>query len=667
MIWQTLALLGFLASASAQYTITKSMDHLPPEMKTFDAGCTEDNWGLPNQKKKPYKTTYKEDIKDKCEGRWKVAPFSTKRQAMVSYYKDTPDFNKFIATDHVPENKHLYKPGAQWGKRYDYTSVEKYSMKIAECEIDTGDGGGWILQRIGPFKSTGGYDWWQIGWDDVWNLEGLLAKHKEGVYITEQLSAPVDKDGNIVGHPPIHVHHVHITPIPGVRQRTDPFQCVIDGTDCYDPTRVGEHHGDYECHPEEGGVDCMYETFPDGYGKLITYPLGLESDFNDVRAPGSEVLEWYYTLGARWVPKESEAGAMIRPMSFHNFAGPGDYYLTDQLTYIFTYQCPTTHDSIFWYTGRMRRAAKLLRLKIHAHNTIFAGALFISGSPDQAGLTKSAGLVPPQPKLTVDIKKAGFESLHDVKKHIYNSLDIAAATARSKGEKEPFVVCQSLPDIVVDQEGYPYDRRPPTCCRDWEMEKDEIVTIIGFNTHVGMLPGPHADKIPPTIPGHIGWWLSYDTEEEPPRSHYSFALYNNNPDGQLDDALKMTPLQKMALVVQGGVYNDFRPGKTPHAFLSSLGLMVVNVAFTWTGKLVALTLFGLIFYAVYSRSRRNKAKKTVVEIDVPTHQPVQNDIEKSCPEAVVDSVVAVPRAVADQVKKARDEIERQQRIATKAD
>jgi hypothetical protein len=335
--------------------------------------------------------------------------------------------------------------------------------------------------------------------------------------------------------------------------------------------------------------------------------------------------------------------------------------MTDQLTYIFTYQCPTTHDSIFWYTGRMRHAAKMLRLKIHAHNTIFAGALFISGSPEQAGLTNEYGLVPPEPKLTVDIGKAGFSSLVEVKKHILNSIDTAAATARRNGEKEPKVICQSLADIYIDDEGYPFDRRPPTCCRDWDMDKDEIVTIIGFNSHVGMVPGPHTDKIPPTIPGHIGWWLSYDTQEEPPRSHYSFALYNNNPDGQLDDVLKMTPLQKMALVVQGGAYNDFRAGKTPNKLLSGIALVIANIAFTWTGKLAALAVFGLVFYAIYSRGRRTKTKKTVVEINV------EHDIEKSCPEAVADSIAAVPRAVADTVKKARDEIERQQRSATKAD
>lgn len=52
-----------------------------------------------------------------------------------------------------------------------------------------------------------------------------------------------------------------------------------------------------------GDLDCFTESVPDGYGKLLTRPLGVEGDINDIRAPNSTVLEWYYQLAARWVPK----------------------------------------------------------------------------------------------------------------------------------------------------------------------------------------------------------------------------------------------------------------------------------------------------------------------------------------------------------------------------
>jgi hypothetical protein len=164
---------------------------------------------------------------------------------------------------------------------------------------------------------------------------------------------------------------------------------------------VFEHHGDYQCDgvPDgpgtstSGGIDCLTESVPDGYGKLITMPLGLEGDINDVRPANSSVLEWYYQLSARWVPKlecsdypppgyathpaggapstgtgtgttsgqnkkekeeeeQGTAGSTVpnsaiypRPkaMSFHNYAGPGDLN-RKQSSYVFTYQVPLQYN-----------------------------------------------------------------------------------------------------------------------------------------------------------------------------------------------------------------------------------------------------------------------------------------------------------------------------------
>lgn len=170
-----------------------------------------------------------------------------------------------------------------------------------------------------------------------------------------------------------------------------------------------EHHGDYQCtgvsdgdpvHPEvSGGLDCLTESLPDGYGKLITRPLGLEGDINDARAPNSTVLEWYYQLSARWVPKldcseypqpsdddetdapvaehsadsadgtpsaPTDAGApkkkskaskraklpsAVHPrpkaMSFHNYAGPGDLN-EKQSSFVFTYQVSVVCSIVFF-------------------------------------------------------------------------------------------------------------------------------------------------------------------------------------------------------------------------------------------------------------------------------------------------------------------------------
>ena len=102
-----------------------------------------------------------------------------------------------------------------------------------------------------------------------------------------------------------------------------------------------------------GGLNGLSETYPDGYGKLVTIPMGLEGDLNDARAVDSPGLEWYYELGIRWVPNNEHTRRNIKPMHFHNFAGPGGFNFRDQKSFIFTYQAPTDHDSLFWYTGRI--------------------------------------------------------------------------------------------------------------------------------------------------------------------------------------------------------------------------------------------------------------------------------------------------------------------------
>ena len=121
-----------------------------------------------------------------------------------------------------------------------------------------------------------------------------------GIIITEQFSGPVLEDGTVLSHPPLHIHHIHVDPMSpaGIKQRVDPIACMksFDGSMCYDPRRVGEHHGDYQCFQDEGGLDCLSETVPDGYGKLVTAPLQIEGDMNDVRACNSEVLEFYYQV-----------------------------------------------------------------------------------------------------------------------------------------------------------------------------------------------------------------------------------------------------------------------------------------------------------------------------------------------------------------------------------
>ena len=522
-------------------------------------------------------------------------------------------------------------------------------MKGGICETENQDGSRWTVNRIGPFVTTGGYDWVQIGWENLWGLEEKLKAYPEGIYVTAQHSGPVDKDGVVLSHPPIHIHHIHIGPRPGVRQHQDVLKCLLNGwdnnRDCYDPTRVFEHHGDYQCIDEEGGLECLLETVPDGYGKLLTYPLGLEGDINDVRAPGSEPLEWYYQISIRWTPKESRLGRTIQPMHFHNFAGPGNFDRKNQNSYILTYQCPTDRDSLFWYSGRMPYSGEMLRNKFHAHNKIFKEALFFAASPEELGLTKKNGLKPDQPFKTVDLRDTRFSTLDDVKSFILGNLEKSASDFDKRNgvggtgkidystqfsRERPRTICQGV-STLEKINGYFYDRKEDTCCRPWHIEKGDIFTVVGFNKQLKYAPGPHAENYPPTFPGHIGWWLSVASEEPEPKSFFSIALYNQDPNsfpGKLGVDF-MDRLTRLSILTNGGVM----PGSVSFTnYPVAYFLLGIIDIFVRHAMWCAAIIIAIALRCVYSRHVTKSSSKSGKEYQ---YQPVKTtsvrESDDTCP------------------------------------
>lgn len=155
----------------------------------------------------------------------------------------TDDFNDFRGIDLVPESKAEWKKNAKWGGPTYTFSDAPYQILMSEClfaEDEDGEEeiGGWRVQKFGPLVSTGGYDWFQLGWENLFRTDELLAEYPEGIFMTQQISTPITSRGERLGHPPIHTHHVHITGQPGVRQKTDPLLCSIYNVSCYDPRPV---------------------------------------------------------------------------------------------------------------------------------------------------------------------------------------------------------------------------------------------------------------------------------------------------------------------------------------------------------------------------------------------------------------------------------------------
>jgi hypothetical protein len=261
----------------------------------FATKAQKDNWGDPSLSTRsspssssspppppppppPYALSgyYEKQIRVPCQEQWKMneKPMSELLpSATVIYSSNTLKYDNFESIDWIPENKDLYSNGAPWGSKFDFPSKKKKSILASTCHLNEDEIHQWELTRIGPFITTGGSDWIQIGWEDVWELSKVLDLYPQGIFVMKQFLSPVLKDGTRIPSPshhppPLRVHHMHVGPSPYVRQRSNPVDCVLRGRGCWNPVTVIEYHDDGNDCLQEGegevGYDCYLEHYPTG-------------------------------------------------------------------------------------------------------------------------------------------------------------------------------------------------------------------------------------------------------------------------------------------------------------------------------------------------------------------------------------------------------------------
>lgn len=130
---------------------------LPPPTLDAIGTCTTDNWGMPHQKRRPYRATYKTGLQQACKAQLhkdKMRPIAhVLENATVNHYMNNKDFDAFKGIDLVPDNHHLYSPSGLWGPGLEYKHVRRDYMRAATCEAEMEDGSIWTATRIGPMKT----------------------------------------------------------------------------------------------------------------------------------------------------------------------------------------------------------------------------------------------------------------------------------------------------------------------------------------------------------------------------------------------------------------------------------------------------------------------------------------------------------------------------------
>lgn len=491
--------------------------------------CTTDTYGMAGEGwDRPY--VHLEELHKQCKFKYENAHETGHDSLVVNFYAGLEEYKNYDGVDMVYE-RHAEYPANEWQHLPEWSpgcpnskcpKTQRQRILFGDCEITDDSGGAYHIQRIGPFNSTGNYDYWQLGWSDVFGLSRILSAHPEGVMFDMGFYGPVASTGEILGHPPMHIHHIHVLPQPGVKTKMMQWE--------YRPSLLMEQHGDYECTPGDGGFGCLFEKTAVGTVKHVTGLIDIEGELNDVRAPGSEPLEWWFQVAIHWFPKKRS----LIPLSSWFMIGPGRFDITNQFSQLRVFPAPTHEPSVYWYSGRMQRSGVMVRNKLHTHNTLFHKAFWFRATPKDLGMdddTWQPGEFGDEP---ITLSVLGFANHVEVLEHLLSHLERAGkiwdATCNPNltqcMERRPAIICQcwvSNEEFQDPRSGlsFAYDRRAPCCCREWAFSGEDTFTTISFLVPLKTAPGPWSPHYtPPFVNGHLHWILSFDAQDG--ISHYDF-------------------------------------------------------------------------------------------------------------------------------------------------
>ena len=215
---------------------------------------------------------------------------------IYKYFPNTEEYDNLLYSGHPPSN---YK--------------REQFAHLVSCTFIENDTYEWSVERVGPFISTGGYDWH----DFVYSQSGILWNLLQNttLFFNAALAAPIYKNGTIIENPPIHIHHTHITTshqcevmnyILRHGRNTTAMEDLSFTKALKDDLKSGHQkiefdiHGDRQCHSEHGGTSCLLRQFPDKYAMMVDRPLCVLGEFNDIRKSQASPLQFYIEYAFRF-------------------------------------------------------------------------------------------------------------------------------------------------------------------------------------------------------------------------------------------------------------------------------------------------------------------------------------------------------------------------------
>lgn len=340
-----------------------------------------------------------------------------------------------------------YSRSAFYVKDFEYNSSKMYSCESSLYSQTL------IIRRVQGISSFGAMRFLRYG-TNISVAKGFVTAALIAPFGGHCGASSLQRCGSVLGNPPVHIHHAYIA-------RLNDYAGFIDA------------FAEDECHSMHGGLNCLWQIMPEGFGFPVSEDLLAFAVFVDVRPFGVQ-MEIGAEFAIRWTPEP------LRRLTKYYFSNASPRNIPG------FYRIPAHEPSIFWYSGMLPSSGNALFVDFHTHlhaTSADSASLFLA-HPRALGL--NAGIF--EMYGTSPFLPFRFNlSLIDVKHHIMQSLKTSQLKCGPGAcLQKPRLWCNTqdigveFVDRIESLTGL-YDRRISSNCHTSRYEVGENFTVVGFN------------------------------------------------------------------------------------------------------------------------------------------------------------------------------------------
>jgi len=245
-----------------------------------------------------------------CELQWR--PFGEKKHASAGYWPTNEAFEPAPelptqtkpGLDLIPEKNAQYTPGPLGSlvrlnvddeQMRERVPSQSGSVELGECAyVPANDPDSeWRTSVIGPFNSTGGFDFWVWSWYDLLGFEewGQPSMKVTGLELHNVANCTADGVCDFLPTPYLHEHHTVINKRGTTMAPTAAtIPCIMLGIGC---------HGLLRMSFIEAGGGLDFNAAREDTCYHLSDPLTVSSIVNDNRAANSPPMVWWYAFSLR--------------------------------------------------------------------------------------------------------------------------------------------------------------------------------------------------------------------------------------------------------------------------------------------------------------------------------------------------------------------------------